>query len=120
MSLPSDPSGLWQQLVLRYPIETVLAKVRDQLFNDLERSGCALPELPEKEPLYWIPALATSLRSLSSEELNALLYLVDLPEKWHQHLILSDAYFDQLSEALLYRELVKVYYKLHYSDNSSV
>lgn len=117
MSLPSDPVTLWQQLVLRYPVETLLAKVRDQLFSDLERSGCQLPELPEKEPLFWVPAIASILRSLTSEQLNALLYLIDLPEKWHHNLTHSDAYFDQLSEALLYRELVKVYYKLHYSDN---
>lgn len=118
MTLPSNPAELWQQLVLRYPVETVLEKVREQLCADLERSGCALPDLPENEPLLWIPELAAILRKLTAEELHALLYLIDLPEKWHVNLTFSAAYFEELSEALLYRELAKVYYKLHYSNNN--
>lgn len=117
MSLPSNPAELWQQLVVRYPLETVLQKIREQLCADLERSGCTIPGLPEKEPVLWIPELATLLRKLTTEELHALLYLIDLPEKWHANLTFSEAYYEELSEALLYRELTKVYYKLYYSTN---
>lgn len=120
MSLPSDPVTLWQQLVLRYPVETLLAKVRGQLFSDLERSGCIVPEIPEKEPLHWITAIAVVLRKLTPEQLSTLLYLIDLPEKWHQQLVLADTYFTQLAEAILYRELLKVYYKLHFSGEGSL
>lgn len=119
MALPTDPKGLWHQLVLQHPVETLVAKVREQLSSDLHRAGCPFHHLPENEPLFWIPQLSEHLRKIPAEQLHSLLYLIDLPEKWHRQLMLSEAYFEQLSEAVLYRELVKVYYKLHFSSNQN-
>lgn len=118
MTLPSGPAELWHYLQQRYSVEKLVPKIHLQLVSDLERAGCFVPELPEKDPLYWIPIVATTLQKLTPEQLHALLYIIDLPEKWHQQLVLADTYFEQLAEAILYRELVKVYYKLHYSGES--
>jgi hypothetical protein len=116
MALPAKPAELWQYLLQQYPIEYLLAKIREQLLSDMERAGFATPDLPDKDPMIWIPMIAATLQKRSNEQLLSLLYVIDLPEKWHQELMLTETYYDQLAEAIVYRELVKVYYKLHFSQ----
>ena len=92
----------------------ILELVREQLERDLLRGGHPL-ELSGILPNIWIPALAHHLNLLPDDRLTSLLYLIDMPETLIRQMDRHSEDGNELASAVLYREMVKVYYKLHYS-----
>ncbi|HLP57074.1 MAG TPA: hypothetical protein VK151_18690 [Fluviicola sp.] len=115
MSVPATSSEIWQELRLRISEEELVAAVYRQLKSDIERSGSTIPFAPDLPPDSWKNALAHWLPGLSAGELHSYLYLVDLPEKLLNLLTGSDRFFEQLADSIIYREMVKVYYRINYS-----
>jgi hypothetical protein len=116
MALPATTPEIWQELRSRVSEEELVSAVYHQLKSDIERSGLTIPFTNTVSPDLWNHELAVWLPSLSSTALHSYLYLVDLPEKWLNMLQISDHFFEELAAAILYREMVKVYYKMNYSN----
>lgn len=105
---------IWQKAVAISSTEVVLEQLFLQLSKDFERVGIPLNfELPN-EPNQWIPQLSKLLSKIDDQQMNHLLYIIDLPEKWSLNMKNTNNANDQLAEGILYRELVKIYYRLQY------
>ncbi|ASS50506.1 MAG: hypothetical protein A3D31_13145 [Candidatus Fluviicola riflensis] len=114
MSLPATYNEIWHELKLRVTEEAIVSAVYQQLKSDIERSGSVIPFAPDLPPDSWKQALAAWLPSLSVGELHSYLYLIDLPENVVNMLEASSHFFEELADAIIYRELVKVYYRMNY------
>ena len=110
---------LWNQSVALATEEIVIQKVYEQLTKDFNRCNIELAVNPQSNPNSWTIQLTTILHQLSDNELAHLLYLIDVPETWSNLIRQSDANLEQLSAAIIYRELVKIHSKLSYSSSSN-
>lgn len=115
MALPTTTPEIWRELRLRITEEALVSAVYRQLMSDIERSGSVIPFSEDLPPDSWKHALAAWIPSLSVGALHSYLYLIDLPENLVNMLATSDHYFEELADAIIYREMVKVYYKMNYS-----
>ncbi|MES2556551.1 MAG: hypothetical protein V4604_10395 [Bacteroidota bacterium] len=115
MALPATSSEIWHELRSRISEEALISAVYQQLKSDIERSGSVIPFASDLPPDSWKQELSDWLPSLSVGELHSYLYLIDLPENLVNMLEASDHFFDELADAIIYHELVKVYYRLNYS-----
>lgn len=112
--IPATYDAILQSLrALRTETE-IVDLLRQQLERDLQRGGHPL-NLPSEQPDNWVSALAQHLGLLSDERLAALLYLIDMPEALIRQIGNHPEDRQELASAVLYREIVKVYYKLNYS-----
>lgn len=116
MALPATTPEIWHELKLRVSEEELVSAVYQQLKSDIERSGSVIPFTSDLPPDSWKHEIAAWLPSLSVGALHSYLYLIDLPENLVNMLKVSDHFFEELSDAIIYRELVKVYYKMNYSS----
>jgi hypothetical protein len=112
----------WQDLLLQAsqfrPGEEVLGMLYVQLEKDFDRSGIRLP-FDNSEPIAnWLPLLERLLVSTDSRLLQQLYYFIDLPESIVLPISVADNRWQLLSESILRRELVKIYFKLNYSGGS--
>lgn len=112
--------GKWQELILHTEQfgtrEEVLRLLFKQLQTDFNRAGL---QLPFGETLYaasWALPLSELLSRSPNQTLRSLIYLVDLSESRTAEILTSPEPFLRLSEAILHRELVKVYFQLYYSS----
>lgn len=106
---------LWETLSVQLSNEIVIQKLHEQLAKDFDRIGKPFAAIDKEAPNDWIILLAKVISLLSTEELNQLLYVIDLPENWSKQLNKDAAAFHLLAEAILYRELTKIYFKIQYS-----
>jgi hypothetical protein len=106
---------LWETLSVQLTNEIVIQKLHEQLAKDFDRIGKPFAAIDKEAPNDWIVLLAKVLSKLSTEELNQLLYVIDLPENWSRQLTAEGDDFQGLSEAILYRELTKIYFKIQFT-----
>ena len=110
----------WQGLMLRTgqfrPEEEVLRMLFKQLQTDFNRAGLQLPFGETPYAAGWAQPLSELLSRAPNQTLRSLIYLVDLSESQTAEILTSPKPFLKLSEAILYRELVKVYFQLYYSS----
>lgn len=113
--LPQSTENLWYELTRLQPEKELVQLVFRQLSIDFERSGNRLPVPDDAPVIQWKPLLAHWLALQAPANVCSLLYLIDIPENLITAPDPKNDYFSQLSEAIIYREMVKVYYKIRYS-----
>jgi hypothetical protein len=108
---------LWETLSVQLSNEIVIQKLHEQLAKDFDRIGKPFTAIDKEAPNDWIVLLAKVLSKLTTEELDQLLYVIDLPENWSRQLTADSTNFLDMAEAILYRELTKIYFKIQYSSH---
>ncbi|MDR0802638.1 hypothetical protein [Fluviicola sp.] len=109
-----DLNALIRKLQLQLSQSELLEKIQNQIHKDFERSGLPGFKLNNPNPASWNAQIQAFLKQLNSGELSHLLYLIDVPEII---LIQTDTSEDRLfylSNAILHRELLKVFYQIRY------
>lgn len=109
-----DLNILVQKLQLQLSPAALLEKVQNQIYKDFERSGIPDFELKNADPTHWNEEIQVLLKKLSSSELSHLLYLIDVPEIILIQTNTSEDGLFHLADAILHRELLKVFYQLQY------
>lgn len=109
-----DLNALVRKLQLRLSQRKLLEKLQAQTQKDFQRAGVPDFELKSTDPAAWNEEIQLVLQKLSENELQHLLYLIDIPE-----LILRETYTHEnrlfyLSNAILHRELMKVYFQIQF------
>ena len=109
-----DLNALVQKLQLRLSQRKLLEKLQAQVYKDFQRSGIGEFQLVSTNPADWNEEIRVALQKLSENELQHLLYLIDIPE-----LILRETFEHEnrlfyLSNAILHRELMKVFFQIQY------
>lgn len=109
-----DLTALVRKLQLRLSQRKLLEKLQAQIQKDFQRSGIGEFELRSADPAAWNQEIRTVLQKLSESELQHLLYLIDIPELI---LIQTNDHENRLfylSNAILHRELMKVFYQIQF------
>ncbi len=109
-----DLNTLVQKLQLQLSPAELLKKVQNQIHKDFERSGIRDFELKNANPTHWNEEIQVLLKKLSSNELSHLLYLIDVPEIILIQTNSSEDRLFYLADAILHRELLKVFYQIQY------
>lgn len=117
--LPKNNIDLWNKSVEHSSPELVIERIHRQLQHDFERVGIPFELDKKSNPKEWIQYISTVLLTLDNHQLPQLLYLIDVPESLTRILLSAQDNYHQLAEAILYRELTKVYFKIQYSGNSN-
>ncbi len=89
--------------------------LKTQINKDLQKVGNHEFTANEFEPKLWIELLSQLLETLNEQELNQLLYVVDLPENWSRQIFISDNPNQQFAEAILQREWQKIFFRIKFS-----
>lgn len=92
----------------------LLEKLQTQVQKDFQRSGISNFELKSTNPAHWNEEIRLMLNQLSENELQHLLYLIDIPELILRQTITHENRLFYLSNAILHRELMKVFYQIKY------
>lgn len=106
---------LWERLFELKPKDELVALVYKQMAGDFQRAGCPIAFDETLDPQLWNSALFEFLRQQPSHVIQQLYYVIDLPETLIMTIQTADDYLHHLADAIIYRELVKVYYKISYS-----
>jgi hypothetical protein len=106
---------LWNNLFRLKEKDELIAMVHRQLNSDFQRAGCPMVFDETMDPRVWSDALFELLRNQPEHVVRQLYYIIDLPETLIRTIQPADNYLHQLADAIIYRELVKVYYKITYS-----
>ena len=85
--------------------------VYDQLVKDFNTAGISITFPGETDYRKWSGEIEKLLNSNSDYKLATLLYSVDIPEKMSAGLNNTRAF----AELILYREFVKIYFRLNYN-----
>ncbi len=109
-----DLNALVRKLQLRLSQRKLLEKLQTQLYKDFQRSGIGDFELRSTDPAEWNEEIQTVLQKLSESELQHLLYLIDIPELILKQTSDHENRLFYLSNAILHRELMKVFYQIQY------
>ncbi|WP_300663786.1 hypothetical protein [Fluviicola sp.] len=109
-----DLNTLVRKLQLQLSPAVLLEKVQNQIYKDFERSGIRDFELKNTNPTLWNEEIQAFLKKLSSNELSHLLYLIDVPEIILIQTNTSEDRLFHLADAILHRELMKVFYQMQY------
>jgi len=108
----------WQELLKRSEElrskEELLVLLYSQLEKDLRGCGLEVPFTPELSAEKWPALLEELLSRTDNQKMRQLIYFVDLPESLTAVILSSDNPFSHLSESILHRELVKIYFRLYY------
>ncbi len=109
-----DLNALVRKLQMRLSQRKLLEKLQAQIHKDFQRSGVGEFQLISTDPADWNEEIRLVLQKLSENELQHLLYLIDIPE-----LILKETFEHEnrlfyLSNAILHRELMKVFFQIQY------
>lgn len=110
-----DLNALVRKLQLQLSQAELLEKIQNQIHKDFERSGIPGFKLNNPDPASWNTEIQALLKQLSSNELGHLLYLIDVPETIVIHTNSSEDRFFYLADAILHRELLKVFYQIRYT-----
>ena len=109
-----DFNTLVRKLQLQLSPAALLEKIQQQIYKDFERSGIRDFELKSTDPTLWNEEIQALLTKLSSNELSHLLYLIDVPEIILVQTSTSEGRLFHLADAILHRELLKVFYQIQY------
>lgn len=109
-----DLNELVRKLQLQLSQSELLEKLQIQVQKDFQRSGISHFELKSPDPAHWNEEIQQVLRQLSENELKHLLYLIDIPELIMAQTNTHENRLFYLSNAILHRELMKVFYQLKY------
>lgn len=109
-----DFNTLVRKLQLQLSPAALLEKIQQQIYKDFERSGIRDFELKSTDPTLWNEEIQVLLKKLSSSELSHLLYLIDVPEIILIQTSTSEDRLFHLADAILHRELLKVFYQIQY------
>nr|WP_294860972.1 hypothetical protein [uncultured Fluviicola sp.] len=109
-----DLNALVQKLQLRLSQRKLLEKLQAQIHKDFQRSGISEFELKSTDPVEWNEEIQTILRQLTETELQHLLYLIDIPELILRQTNDHENRLFYLSNAILHRELMKVFYQIQF------
>lgn len=116
MQIPANIKELELALSEKYPTELILSKLKQQLNFDFSKAGFQLNLDEHTSPVGIVTEVRTILNTLPSNSLQQLLYLIDLPEKVYILTLNLNDHHQKLAESIVYREFVKVYYKLQFSS----
>jgi len=109
----------WQELIVKteqFRSKTeILQLLFAQLEKDFSRSGLELPFSEQDSVEQWAECIAVIVSTTDGTTLQQLFYFVDLPESIIVAITHADNRSQLLSESILRRELVKIYFKLYYS-----
>jgi hypothetical protein len=109
-----DLTALVQKLQLQLSQSELLEKIQNQVQKDFQRSGISNFELESTDPADWNEEIRLMLTRLSENELQHLLYLIDIPELILKQTFTHENRLFYLSNAILHRELMKVFYQTRY------
>lgn len=109
-----DLNALVRKLQLRLSQRKLLEKLQVQIHKDFQRSGIGEFELKSADPASWNEEIQAVLQKLSENELQHLLYLIDIPELIMTQTFNHENRLFYLSNAILHRELMKVFYQIQY------
>ncbi len=109
-----DLHALVHKLQLRLSQRKLLEKLQTQIQKDFQRSGIGDFELTSTDPAQWNEEIQAMLKQLSENELQHLLYLIDIPELIINETRTHEERLFYLSNAILHRELLKVFYQIQY------
>ncbi|TSJ46612.1 hypothetical protein FO442_05485 [Fluviicola chungangensis] len=109
-----DLHALVHKLQLRLSQRKLLEKLQAQIHKDFQRSGIGEFELRSSDPARWNEEIRHMLKQLSENELQHLLYLIDIPELIIRETSAHENRLFYLSNAILHRELLKVFYQIQY------
>lgn len=110
-----DLNALVRKLQLQLSQSELLEKIQRQIHRDFERSGMPDFQLINPDPTSWNAQIQEFLKQLSSGELSHLLYLIDVPETIVIQTNTSEDRLFYLANAILHRELLKVFYQIRYT-----
>lgn len=110
-----DLNALVRKLQLELSQPELLEKIQRQIHKDFERSGVPDFKLIDPDPTAWNAQIQAFLKQLNSGELSHLLYLIDVPEILLIQAETSEDRLFHLADAILHRELLKVFYQLRYT-----
>lgn len=109
-----DLNALIRKLQVQLSQDELLEKVQRQIQKDFRRAGIANFGLNNPNPVNWNPEIQQILTGLSENELYHLLYLIDIPELILKQTTDLENRLFYLSNAILHRELMKVFYQIQY------
>lgn len=98
-----------------------LLLLQKQIFKDFESYSTHFPEdFLEKsysfdEIIFFIKENLTSVLEKNEAKTLQLFYKIDIPEKQFLNLVSSENAIQNLSDAILYREAQKIYFRIKYS-----
>ena len=109
-----DLNALVRKLQMRLSQRKLLEKLQAQILKDFQRSGIGEFQLTSADPADWNKEIQAALKKLSESELQHLLYLIDIPELILQETFKHENRLFYLSNAILHRELMKVFFQIQY------
>ena len=109
-----DLNALVQKLQLRLSRRKLLEKLQAQIQKDFQRSGAGEFQLSSTDPADWNEEIRAALQKLTENELQHLLYLIDIPELILKQTLENENRLFYLSNAILHRELMKVFYQIQF------
>lgn len=109
-----DLNELVQKLQLQLNQSELLEKLQTQVQKDFQRAGISDFELKSSNPVHWNEEIQIILKQRSESEVQHLLYLIDIPELILTQTITHENRLFYLSNAILQRELMKVFYQIQY------
>lgn len=109
-----DLNALVRKLQMRLSQRKLLEKLQAQILKDFQRSGIGEFQLTSTDPADWNEEIRVVLQKLSENELQHLLYLIDIPELILQETFKNENRLFYLSNAILHRELMKVFFQIQY------
>jgi hypothetical protein len=109
-----DLHALVQKLQLQLSKADLLEKLQNQVHKDFQRSGISGFTLESADPARWNEEIQSALKQLAENELQHLLYLIDIPELIMKQTVNHENRLFYLANAILHRELMKVFYQIQY------
>ena len=109
-----DLNALVRKLQLRLSRRKLLEKLQAQVQKDFQRSGIGEFELKSTDPAAWNGDIRAVLQPLSESELQHLLSVIDITELILVQTNDHENRLFYLSNAILHRELMKVFYQIQY------
>ena len=106
-----DFQTIIRKLHVQLSDDEIYKQIQAQLVKDFQRSGINDFNLTSCIPSEWNVEIQNTLQKLQSFELQQLLYIVDIPERILFQTRESEHELFYLSNAILQRELMKVYYQ---------
>lgn len=84
-----------------------------QLAKDFQRCGLSLES---RDVDHLLSAIESCISKVSTTQLQQLIYLIDIPESIFISLSRKETFHQELSEAILMREALKVYLRHKFSE----
>lgn len=110
MAVPANITQVVSSLRGSHTEQQIAELVAGQLIKDFRTAGMEL-SIADCDYRTWIPEITAVLAKAGAQQLSAVLYSVDIPEK----LAAGMTGGEEFASIILYREFVKIYYRLNYN-----